>query len=317
MRRRALLGLGACVLLHCKPAPVATPAAPRPEEEARSLLQQGRADEALARLESLPAGPGVWSLQGQAWARKAEIAPLPTPPPAAPGAKAGEFSPTPEFKPEELKAVEFLERATAASPGLGSAHGALAALLAPHTLRRYEAEAQAPKKRRGPSAPAATRAAGEPDWSVERVLREYQAAGQAPEATLPEIRAWIAFAEKTARLAEAEAGYQELVKRDHESAEPLVSYGDFVARLRKEPKRAFELYQQALIWRPDDAAVKGRMADLCLDLGYENYKRREYGAAQVRYDEARKYAKDPQSPQAQRLRSYEALLQEIRQGNSR
>jgi hypothetical protein len=119
---------------------------------------------------------------------------------------------------------------------------------------------------------------GDPDWSVDRVLREYQAAGQAPEATLAEVRAWIGFAEKVARFAEAETGYQELVKRDHENAEPLVSYGDFVAKLRKEPQRAFELYQRALIWRPDDAAVKARMADICLDLGYENYKRREYMA---------------------------------------
>ena len=315
MQPRALIGLALLTLVQCKPAPAPTPAARLPEDETRELIEQGKADEALARLESQPAGPGTWLLQGQAWAHKAESAPLPTPPPPVPGARANEVPPAPEFKPEELRAVQFLEQASSGNPRLGSAHSAIAALLAPHALRRQEAEAQK-KGRRGSSAPGPTPIPGEPDWSVDRILREFQSAGQAEESNAAEIGAWIAFAEQVGRLAEADRGYQELVKRDHESAEPLVRHADFLTKLRKQPERAVELYQQALIWKPDDEAVKGKLADIYLDLGYENFKRREYMAAQVRFDEARKYARDPNSPQAQRLQGYEASLQEIRQGRS-
>jgi tetratricopeptide (TPR) repeat protein len=308
----ATLAAGAC--RRADPAP--RPSARGPEVEVGELIQQGRADEALSRLESLPGGPRTWLLQGRAWSKKAETAPLPTPPPLSEGAPPGAEPPrAPEFKAEELKALDAFERAAAGDPQLAAAHLAIAELLAPHALRRHEAQAQQPKKgRKGLPPPTPAPAPGEPDWSVDRVLRAYQQAAHVEEGSRDAIEPWIRFALGTGRLQEADAAFRELIKRDRENADPLARYGDFLWHMRREPELAVERYEQALIWRPDDASIKGRLADIYLDLGSERLSRREYMSAQVHFDAARKYVPGPSSPQAQRLRDYELRLREVRQG---
>ncbi|MFI5008137.1 MAG: hypothetical protein ACHQKZ_11885, partial [Solirubrobacterales bacterium] len=57
-------------------------APPDPLDEAREFLQQGQADAVLARLQGAT-DPEALVLQGRAWVKKAETAPLPTPPPLA------------------------------------------------------------------------------------------------------------------------------------------------------------------------------------------------------------------------------------------
>jgi tetratricopeptide (TPR) repeat protein len=294
-----------------------TPAAGGPLGEARALIEAGQLDEALARLQSAPSGAEALYLQGVAWARKAEIAPLPTPPPPAPDAPRGAAAPrAPELKDEERRALELFDRAVQADAHLSAAELAAANLLAPHALRAFDQQALKRGKRppRGPAAPSAAPAAGEPDWSVEGVLRRYQRAVQAESSGTVAVEALIAFATRVARLDDVDAAYRELIRRDHENAEPLVRYGDFLRDARGEPLRAVEQYQQALIWRPDDETTRAKLPDIYIELGIGHFQKREYMAAQVRFDEAAKYVKDPNSPQGLRLRDYVGRLREIRGG---
>lgn len=291
----------------------ATPSASGPLAEVRALIDAGQLDEALARLQSGPAGAEALYLQGLVWVRKADTAPLPTPPPPTPGAAPPR---APELKDEERQALDFFDRAMQADAHLSAAALAAANLLAPHAQRAYDQQAVARGRRpvRGAAAPTVGPAPGEADWSVDGVLRRYQQAVQSESSGHVAVEALVQFATRVGRLDEADTAYRELIRRDRENAEPLLRYGDFLREARQEPLRAVEQYQQALIWRPDDEATRAKLADVYIELGSVHFQKREYMAAEVRFDEAAKYVKDPNSPQGLRLRDYVGRLREIRGG---
>lgn len=283
-----------------------------PVGDARALYEQGRLDDALIRLQGIGSAEALY-LQGQIWARKAESAPLPTPPPVQPGAPRGAQPRAPELKPEEVRAVELFDQAIQADGRLVAVHIAAAELLAPHALRAFD-EGAAARNRRTPHASAnyGQPGPGEPDWTPAGVLARFQRAAQADATSKEPVEKLLTFATRTVQWGEVDNAYRELIRRDHESAAPLVRYGDFLVEVRKEPLRAIEQYQQALIWRPDDRAVQSKVADVQIQLGVEHFQKREYMNAQVRFDEAAKFVKDPNSPQGLRLREYTARLREIR-----
>lgn len=256
-------------------------------------------------------------LEGLSWARKAETAPLPTPDPAAPQV-------APEFKPEELRALEAFEKALVAQPDHGGAHLGLADLLAPHAIQRAEAERQAReaqeaaarrRPRRGrppPATPAPTAApAHMVDASPERVLAAYQAAMRSDPSRAPVDRL-VAFAVRMGRLETADAGYQELLRRVKESAEPHVLYGDFLATHGNDRDGAIDQYRQALIWKPGDEATRSKLAEIYLARGIEYYGRQEFARAAAELREAQKYVTDRQSDVGRRLQGYLARMREIR-----
>src|SRR5258706_10489174 len=155
LSRRPLAEVFVLLLLSaCKGQTGGSPvdsAAPDPLAEARQLLQQGQAEAALARLQGA-SDPEALGLQGRAWAKKAEMAPLPTPPAlATPLPRRAAPPAAPEFKFEELQAIDCFERAVAAKPDLAAAHLALAEGLGPPALahRRGGAANPPPPPRRG------------------------------------------------------------------------------------------------------------------------------------------------------------------------
>jgi len=287
--------------------------------EARQLLAQGQPDAVLARLQGA-GDPDALLLQGQAWAKKAQTAPLPTAPPMASPAPRGAAPPSaPELKPEELQAVDFYERAVAARPDLGAAHLALAELLGPHALARVQrssasAKSAAPGRRPGRRSatpePVPSALPG-PDASPARVLREYRLAAQADPSTAI-VEAWILFATSAGGLDDAEAAMQELVKRIKERPEPFVRYGDFLLATKKDPEGAIAQYRQALIWKADDEAVKAKVADIYLGMAADHLSRHEYSSAEVRIKEAQKYVANRTSPQGQKLQELQAEVALIR-----
>ena len=100
--------------------PSAAPAPIGPVAEGRTLLEQGQLDAALARLQDAAGDPEGIYLQGRVWAKKAETAPLPTPPPVESPLPRGATPPgAPEFKDEEIRALAAYEKAIAARPELG------------------------------------------------------------------------------------------------------------------------------------------------------------------------------------------------------
>lgn len=304
------------------PAPSAGPAHPAsPLDQGRALLEQGRLDEALARLEAAGGDADALQLQGVVWARKAETAPLPTPPPApSPLPKGADPPRAPEFKPEELRAVGFFEQALAAKPDHAAAHAALADLLAPHTQRRLEelrAAARAGRRPRGkapePASPVAwTAEPGLPDFSPERVVREYQAAAQSdPKATAP-LENGARFAARVGRLDAAEEALQELCRREPEKPAPFVRYGDFLVNDKKTPEAAILQYQQALVWDAGDVAARSKIADIYIAMGIEEWEAQRYAMAEARFKEAQKYVSEKNSPQALKIRDYMGRLGGIR-----
>ena len=257
--------------------------------------------------------------EGMSWLKKAETAPLPTPPPpTAPLPKGAEPPPAPEFKPEEIQAASFFEKAIAAQPADPRPHMALAQLLAPHALHRREVEEQAAWRKK----PARGRAKPTPpplptpdpsgiDYGVERIVRSYEAAIQNDPTGRQSVEALIAFAVQVGALEAAEGALQELTKRVKESPDPFLRYGDFFLEVKKDPEAAIEQYRQALIWRPDDEKTRGKIAGIYIDMGAAAYGRKEYGIAQTRFAEAVKYA-DKGSAQELRLQDYLGRLREIR-----
>ncbi len=255
--------------------------------------------------------------EGLSWARKAETAPLPMPDAAAPQV-------VPEFKPEELRAIESFEKAIEVEPGHGGAHMGLADVLAPHAIRRAESERKAreaqeaaarSRPRRGrtpPSTPIPTAApVSTVDASVDRVLSAYQAAVRFDPTRAPVDRL-VAFAVRAGRLEAADAGYQELLRRLKESAEPHVLYGDFLARLKNDREGAIDQYRQALIWRPDDEATRTKLAEIYLARGIEHYGRQEFMRAAQELRESQKYVTDRNSDLGRRLQTYLTRMREIR-----
>lgn len=258
--------------------------------------------------------------EGVSWAKKAETAPLPTPPPVlSPLPRGAEPPPAPEFKPEEIQAVAAFERAIAAQPDDPRPHLALADLLAPHAIHRKEVEEQAawrkkPVRGRGKAAPAPppTPDPGGIDYSVARIVRAYEAAIQNdPQARQP-VEAMVAFAVQAKEIEAGESALQELVKRVKESPEPFLRYGDFLLNVKKDPDGAIEQYRQALIWRPDDESTRAKVAGIYIDMGAQAYGQKQYAIAQSRFAEAVKYVTDKSSPQGVRVQDYLSRLREIR-----
>jgi tetratricopeptide (TPR) repeat protein len=293
--RSLTLGL-ALVAGACSGAPTGGggSAGPRGNEEAETLYQEG-----------------------VSWARKAEAAPGPTPDPAAPGV-------VPEFKPEELRAIEAFEKAIATQPDHAGAHLGLADVLAPHAIRRAEAARRAreaqeaaararPRRGRTPPPPPPTPST-EPvslvDASPERVLSAYQSAVGSDPGRGPVDRL-IAFANAIGRAEVADRGYQELLRRVKESAEPHVLYGDFLAQ-RGDRDGAIDQYRQALIWNPHDEPTRIKLAEIYLARGIEYYDRQEFARAAAELRECQKYVTDRDSDLGRRLQKYLTRMREIR-----
>jgi tetratricopeptide (TPR) repeat protein len=294
-----------------------TPQAEAPVDAVEALIAQGQLDAALAKLQSQPPDADNLYRQGAVWARKAESAPLPTPPPApSPLPRGAEPPPIPEFKDEELRALELLEKALASNPGHVAAHLALAELLSPHAVRGHDREEarrrQPPPRRRGqPTPPPETPPPG-PDFSPERIIQAFQAAIQGDPDGVTAIEALARFGVRVGRLDSAEWAYQELVRRQKENADSLVRYGDFLIQHKKDPAGAIAQYNQALIWRPDDEPVKLRIADIYIEMGIEHFNKGEYAVAEARFKEADRYVSDSRSPQGIKLADYTERLRAIR-----
>jgi tetratricopeptide (TPR) repeat protein len=256
---------------------------------ARALVEEGRFDEAIARLGDGADADALYLL-GRAWAGKGERAPVPTP---LPGSPAG--APLP-LKPEEARALAFFERAVAARPDHAAAHLATAQILAPHALAAAQKGA----------------AGGGGVATVDRVLRSFGDAVQADPSSTAAAEAMVQFATRAGRIAEADAGYQELVRRRREDPDLLVRYGDFLAGPGGNPEGALAQYAQALMWRPDDTATRLKSADLHLAVVSGLLSQQQYASAEARLKSARKLVTDPASPQAARLRELEGRLREIR-----
>jgi tetratricopeptide (TPR) repeat protein len=265
---------------------------------AQALVEQGRYDEAIASLGAAADAESLYLL-GRAWEGKARGAPVPTPAPGV-NVPAGTL-----FKPEEERALEFFLRAVAARSDHAGALLAIADLLAPHALARLEAGKTG-------GIPAASMQAPGPDASVERVLRAYGDAVQADAAAPGAVEAMIRFATRAGRLAEADAAFQELMRRRREDPDLLVRYGDFLVQSRQTPEDALSPYAQALIWRPDDAATKLKMADIHLKAAAALLTGREWARAEARLKEARKFVATPGSPEAGRLKELEQVLRDVR-----
>jgi tetratricopeptide (TPR) repeat protein len=300
------------------PSAVAPTRASSAAEKARALLDAGQADQALALLPEGSSDPDVLALRGLAWAKKAELAPLPTPPPVTAGAK-GPAPQAPEFKPEELQALESFERALTASAGHPLASLGLADLLAPHSLRRYAAAPSAkPGTRRGKPG-AADGGAPEvgPDFRPERVIQAYRAAIQGDPSAKGAVERLLDFATRVGRVDDVDQALQELLRRDKEKPEPLVRYGDFLLNQRKDPIAAIEQYRQALIWKPDDNATRAKIADIYIAQGIDLYGKNQYAVAEARLLDAQKYVSDPRSPQGLKIQDYMGKLKAIRAPSSK
>ncbi len=255
----------------------------------RSLVEQGRFDEAIAQIGSASDADAQYLL-GRAWAGKALGAAVPTP---APGSPPGGV----RLKPEETRALECFEHAVAERPDHAGAHLAIAELLAPHALAA-EAGGKAGE--------------GMADTGVGRVLRSYGEAVQADPAGTAALEALVRFATRAGRLPDADGAFQELVRRRPEDPGLLVRYGDFLAGPRNDADAALARYGQALIWRPDDAATRLKVAEIHLAAASALLSQRQYALAEARLREARRLALDPASAQARHLSELEARLREIR-----
>jgi len=293
----AILALGALAL-----APGCRRETKRAEPDAATaalaLVEARRFDEAIARIGDGADADGLYAL-GLAWAGKAESAPLPTP---APGS---ELPASGLFKAEELTALGFMERAVASRPDHARAQLALAELLAPHALAGVAAAQRAGAK-------PALQPPAVPDASVERVLRSYGDAIQADPAATAAAESLVRFATAAGRLAEADSGFQELLRRRREDASLLVRYGDFLAGPRGTPEAALSQYAQALIWRADDIGIRTKIAGIHLAAAAGLVAERAYGAAEVRLKDARRFGAAEAPALAPRLRELEQRVREVR-----
>jgi tetratricopeptide (TPR) repeat protein len=290
--------------------------------EASALIERGELDAALARLQESPDEPESQLLQGRVWARKAESAPLPTPPPLTSDLPRGVAPPAaPEFKPEELQAIALFERAVAGRPDLGPAHLAIAELLAPHAIRRYDRQREAasraaPRGRRRGKAPPVPPPAPEGDargvdYGVERIVRAYEFAAGSEESGRAAADGLIAFGTRVGRLDVAESGFRHLLEKVKEKPEPFIRYGNFLVEQKKDGDAAIEQYRQALIWKPDDDATKARIAGIYIARGVAHFDSQQFAVADAEFKQAAKWVA-PGSPEADQLRSYQNRLLEIR-----
>ncbi len=300
MRRIAALALVVfAVSAACRRGPGAGGSgADGPSGAALALVEEGRFDEAIARVGD-GADPASLYVLGRAWAGKAETAPIPTP---APGAVV---PPEGFFKQEELAALDFFEKAAAARPEHVGTQLAIGRLLAPHALAWAAAE-----RALGKPLPRGTEQG--PDASPERVLRAFSEALQSDPAGVTAAEELIHFATAAGRLAEADAGYQELLRRKREDPDLLIRYGDFLAGPKGSPDAALSQYAQALIWRPEDTVTRTKMVDIHLHAAQMHLDADEYAGAEARLGQARRVGITGGSSQARRLREIETALRAIR-----
>jgi len=292
MRWRAVVAL--LCLAGCRKGPEGD-AVPTPApvlEEARLLIAQGNADAALSRLSAASqTDADVLYLEGVAWATKAESAPAPA---------SG-------IKPEEREALSFFDRAASANPQMAAPHVGTAQVLEPYALRAAE-RAHAAAGRRPGSRPETVEV---PEATPDQVIQAYRKAAQADRATTTAVDSWIEFARKVKRLDEANAAFQELLRRDKEKAAPFVRYGDFLLADRKDPLGAIAQYSQALIWQPNDPECRGKIAAIYLSQAQAHFDGKEYATALARLEDAKRYL-DPGSPLRPRYDQQAAQLAAIR-----
>jgi hypothetical protein len=287
-----------------------------PLDQARALLDQGEFDAALAKsLDPSVDGPEALCLQGQIWAKKAERAPLPTP-------GAGETPERPpEFKPEELRAIDLFERARAGRPTLSDAHLGLASVLAPHAVRRFEVSQAGKRAASGKSAKGVKTAVPEsadvPDFSIRRVVGLYQEAVKNEATGTRAVDELLRFALRVKEIEAAGWAHAEGIARDRENPARLVQFGDFLQKERGDRHGAIDQYRQVLILRPDDGETKTKVATLYIELAREHLAAQQWGAGQMMFDEAQKYVGDMNSPQAMQIRAGLSELSAIRRPDQR
>jgi tetratricopeptide (TPR) repeat protein len=288
---RAATGLLLVACAGCTGRGSSSGSASDPFAEARTALEEKRYDDVLARVGD-GSDPEAAYLMGRAWAGKAASAPVPM---AVPGAAA-------RLKPEEERALAAYERAVAARPDMADAELGIAELLGPHALA---AAAAAPRPRPGQPPPPT-------DPLVERVLRSYGNAIQHDLSGTEAAEGLIDFATRAGRIGDADAAYQELIRRRREDAALLVRYGDFLAGTAGKPEAALAQYAQALIWKPADTGTKLKMADIHLNAAAEHLRQTQWVAAEARLKDAKRYTVDPSSPQAARLAVLEGRVRDVR-----
>jgi hypothetical protein len=287
-----------------------------PLAQARALLDQGQLDAALAKsLDPSVDGPDALCLQGEIWVKKAELAPLAAPAPGETGERP------PEFKPEELRAIDLFERVRVSRPTMSEAHLGLATVLSPHAIRRYELS-QAVRRTAGgkagkPVATAAPASADQPDFSIRRIVGLYQEAVKNEATGTRAVDELLRFALRVKETEAAGWAHAEGISRDRENPARLVQFGDFLHKDRGDRHGAIEQYRQALIWRPDDSVTKAKLATLYIEIAREHLAAQQWGAAQMMFNEARKYVSDTNSPQGLQIQAGLSELTAIRRPDRR
>ena len=296
-----VLGVGVACRPTSGPAPASGGAVGAgPVAEGKALLDQGQLDAALAQLQQAPNDPDGLYYQALVHLKKAEV---------LPAAEAG-------LKDEELQALGLLEQAVAAKKEHALAQRTLADLLAPYSIAKFGPRAaKAAKARKGAARPEVSpdsAGVAAPDLAPERVIAAYKAAIAADKSDVGGVEALVAFARAAGRLEDAEWGFRERVQRQMESAEPHIAFGDFLVQDRKDPMRAIEQYNLALVWQPDSLDAKNRIADIYLGEAEEHFEKKEYASAEARLAYAQKFVTDPQSYQAARIREIRGKLRGMR-----
>jgi predicted Zn-dependent protease len=144
------------------------------------------------------------------------------------------------------------------------------------------------------------------------VLAAYRDAVSGQPASREAVERLYEFALRVDRLDEAQWALDQLLQREREKPEPLVRYGDFLRDRRKDPHGAIERYREALMWSPDDDAVRARIADIYINEGITAFGSQQWAVAEARLQEAKKYVRNSNSPQGLKIRDYESRLASIR-----
>jgi hypothetical protein len=246
--------------------------------------------------------------------KAAEGEPLPTPePPPSPRPRDWRPRPAPEFKPGEVEAIGLLEQAAASDVRRPEAHELLAEVLEGAALRNHETAKAARASRRRTAEPPAAPDQGV-DASPARVVRAYRAAVEATPGTAERVlEKFIEFAVRVEDYDAADWAHQERIRRAREnaSAGPLERYGDFLFTVRRDPLAAAQQYRNLLLWRPDDARVRERLAGIHLEAARGHIEKKQWAAAETQVTEAAKYV-DPGAPSAAVLADYRSRLASIR-----
>ena len=184
----------------------------------------------------------------------------------------------------------------------------------PYALaHRHEESSPSHRAKRGAaSEPAMAAIPAGPDASLERVLREYRLGAQAGGSDKETVDSWVLFATSVGKVEDADAAFQELLKREKEKPEPFVRYGDFLLVSKKDPMGAIAQYSQALMWQPDDEAVKAKIADIYLGIAADHLAHQQYATGEERLKDAQKYIGNKASVQGMRLQDLQQQVAQVR-----